>query len=254
MAIRRNPSPRTPAQLAALKALNSRPRGPRGAPLSNDALAARAAEELQRFVDMQFMSPQQIRRLTRSAARAAEVKHEKESRYARIRSAPDLYSVDSRDAEADEANIHNGVLPRPTQTVNHAGVTEVIWMWRGPHALAVAQEFLLLAKTALPSDSMGYLAMGNGRGKNSTWIGTKFGTPQDVFHHSQTFLTSQSSNTVALNALPHAERDSSIWAEVKMTTQGRVTYAVQPSVKKKGLRKSASGSSARKKAGATKRR
>lgn len=215
---------RTPKQIAALVKLNARPRGRNGAPLGNDALKVFRAEELQRIVDRMYMSPAQLHKLNRNTLRAQEVMHEKKSRYARMRATPKLYNADSRDALEDTADIDNGIVPKPTETIRHGIETERVWTWRGPHAFETAQSFLRLAQSKLPADSKGFLAMGNGRGKNATWIGTHFGSPEQVLKHSHTFLTSQSANTVALNSLPHAERDSSIWAEVKMTTQGRVSH------------------------------
>lgn len=173
------------------------------------------------------MSPLQLQRLQRREKRAQQVKEEKESRYARIQARPELYRHNTATIEETahaQRQISAGIMPRATEVVEHGVLSEHVFMFHGPHALQAAQDLLQLMRKQFPADAMGALAMGNGRGKNATWIGTKFGTPSQVWQHSQTFLSSKSGNTVSLMQLPQAEQDASIWAEVKMTTQGRVDY------------------------------
>lgn len=241
MAPRRTRKPkRTAAQVAAVKALNARPRGPNGAPLSNAALAAYKAEQLQRVVDRAFMSPVQRERADAAIARANSVKQEKRERYQRFqrnRGAYQWHAKPNKQTLADAALIEQDTVPAPTDVLPYGALTEYIWTWQGNHALQTAQDFLLLARHALPSDSMGYLAMGNGHGKNATWIGTRFGDPEYIWRHSQTFLSSQSQNTVSINQLPFGAQDPSIWVEVKLTTKGRVSHVDNNSRAKRVTRK-----------------
>jgi len=230
----------------------ARPRGTGGRLLSKDAAQARDREATQRALDMAFMTPAQFAKQRKAEARAIQVKEEKEGRYERFRAKRDAYQWNPKpniSTLADAELINAGIMPHPSDVVEHGEITEYIWTWQGAHALQTAQDFLIQVLDGnpdMPSDLIGSLAMGNGHGKNSQWIGTKFGTPRQVWEHSQTFLSSQSKNTVALNQLPlNSEEAVSIWAEVKMTSQGRVIHNENKSDvgKAVGSRRKATGAS-----------
>lgn len=206
------------------------PRGPNGRYLSKEQIAAASRENFQRLAD-RALTPAHVRRKQDAfELRRKEVEEEKRSRYQRFRQQPNLYKQTTKSEAqtvSDSSSIRAGYVPAPTQVLNHGIFAEYIWTWYGPTALQTATDFLLLAREVLPPDAKGALAMGDGRGKNSTWIGTRFGSPTEVFRHSQTFTQSQSGNTVQLLQLPHGLREPSIWAEVKFTTTGRVDYVGQ---------------------------
>lgn len=198
--------------------------------LSREDIAAYQREQEQRILEVARMSPDQYAAHRRAELRREEVRREKASRYQRHRARPATYAR-SNDTDIDNTLIDDGTLPAPTDVIQHDdGSTEYVWNWKGPFALETARAFLYLCETLqkegrLPADAMGYLAVGNGNGKNSVWIGTRFASPRGIVNHSHTLFTSKSANTEELLALPHQERSPDIWAEVKLITSGRVEHA-----------------------------
>lgn len=221
-------SKRSAGQKAALKALNARKRDSLGHPLSNENLRIFNAEELQRLIDRAFLPLKEQLRLKRAESRVAEVKEEKRSRYARIRAKPEIYAHnESTRAKTDrqQKQIQRGQIPKPSDVVTHETLKEQVWMFHGAHALETAQELLRLLEKSGAEDSRGYLSMGNGRGKNSTWIGTKFGSPTEVLRSSHHLLLSQSESVVYLLNTPQRQAATSLWVEVKMSTKRNVENA-----------------------------
>ncbi len=224
--------PRTPAQLAALARLNARPRDAAGRPLSNDALKSREKEHLQRLVDLTFMTPTQRARANRAMLRANEVKEEKQARNKRYRQNPKAYKRQANPdkvtlASADEINAER--LPKPAHTIKHGDLTEHVWVWQGQHALQTAKDFLYLANEKMPADTRGYLAIGNGYGSNVKWVGTRYGTPLDVVRHANNLEDSKSEEVTELMSLIAGDENwgnesRSVRVEVKLTTQGRLSY------------------------------
>lgn len=193
--------------------------------LSREQIQLQEQEQTQRILELARMTPDEYAAFHARELRAAEVKAEKESRYERFQARPARYREDSARADRDSDSIDNDILPAPLDSYRHvSGLYEYIWMWQGPHAVETARRFLYLVhqqqtEGKLPKDLRGYFAAGDGQGKNATWIGSRYDAPLGIARHMQTLFTSKSGNTVALMQLPHAERDSAIWAEVKLTTQ-----------------------------------
>lgn len=193
--------------------------------LSREQIQLQEQEQTQRILELARMTPDEYAAFHARELRAAEVKAEKESRYERFQARPARYREDSARTDRDSASIDEDKLPSPIDSYRHVGgLYEYIWVWQGPHAVETARRFLYLVhqqqqEGKLPKDLRGYFAAGDGQGKNATWIGSRYAAPLYIARHMQTLFTSQSGNTVALMQLPHAERDSAIWAEVKLTTQ-----------------------------------
>ncbi len=227
--------PRTPAQLAALARLNARPRDAAGRPLNNDALKSREKEQLQRLVDLTFMTPAQRAKANRAALRANEVKQEKQSRKQRYQSKPAAYkwkaNPDKATLKADD-EINAGHLPTPNHSTKEGALNVYVWTWQGQHAMETAKHFLYLAQKQMPSDTRGYLAIGNGYGSKVSWVGTRMGTPLDVVRHANNLEDSKSEEVTELMSLITGEAHyladeqgssvRSVRVEVKMTTQGRL--------------------------------
>jgi hypothetical protein len=201
-------------------------RGPTGRFLSKDALAARDREQLKRILDLSLMTPAQRVKVKRTQVRAAEVKTLKKNRVKRHKAHPDRYtrkSAPNKQTLADADLIERDILPHWKDKINHGELSEYIWEWQGQHSFKTAQDFLLLAKTAMPADTMGYLAVSTGSGRNMHWGGTRLGTPRDIWWHSQTLLGSNSETLESISLqIKDSSRAVSIRTEVILTTKGRV--------------------------------
>lgn len=186
---------------------------------------------LERLKDIAFLTPAQRALQERTKLRQEEVKREKKQRYKRAKAYPNVYKhkttekalEDLREIQGEYWSVDPKLLPPPDIATKFGDYCEFIWLWHGENAIETAKAFLLLAKRCIP-DAMGYLSVGNGNGKNSNWIGTRRGNPQDIWKHSQTMFSSKSGNTTVLAKLPQTEGAGRLWAEVKLTTKGRVTF------------------------------
>lgn len=221
MAKRKRPTAKQRAAWARLQ------RGPSGRFLSREELAARAREQLQRVADAMFATPAERAKLKQSALRQAEVKAEKQLRRKRFKARPQGYkwkaNPNSRTL-ADADIIADGGFPPYADKFQQGQYTAYVWAFQGEHALKTAQDFLLERRKDFPSDAHGYLAFGNGHGPNSVWAGTKYGTPRDIWWHSQTILTSKSETIADLVDQMNENEGRNIWVEVKITTKERIEH------------------------------
>lgn len=208
-------------------------RGSKGRFLSREDSKARAAESLQRLRDLAFLTPREFALVKQKELRGIEVKAEKIERRKRYLAKPEAYKSSKKPNKRtlEQANaIESGKFPKPNHIIRKGKQTEYVWVWQGEHSLMTAKEFLQLARTQMPADTMGYLAIGNGHGKNSKWVGTKFGSPLDIIRHATTLTDSKSDEVSELMSLISGEGDwgqegktaDNIWTEVKLTTQGRL--------------------------------